>query len=361
MSEESINYRAAGVDTEKGRSFVRRIADVVRSTHHSQVIADRAGFGGLMDVSFLKSYRDPVLVTSTDGVGTKLRLAQLFNRHTTVGIDLVAMCTNDLLASGAQPLQFLDYIACGRLDEQRMYDIVSGIAEGCRRAGCSLMGGETAEHPDTMEPDDYDLAGFAVGVVERSAIIGGSAVAPGDRVIGLPSSGVHSNGMSLVRRLFLKDGLDLPESPADRKFLEHEVLLRPTVIYERALRPLLDKNLPIHAIAHITGGGFYENIPRVLPEGLGVRIDPKAWQAPRVFSEIAKRGVAAREMFSVFNMGIGMILIVPAESVRVILGALDQGLKKLPEASQTWFGGRAFEIGEVVAHPPEPVTFDPPL
>jgi phosphoribosylformylglycinamidine cyclo-ligase len=319
------SYRDAGVDTHAGRAFVKRIASAVESTYGPHVLKDQAGFGGLFAASFLKDYAEPVLVSSTDGVGTKLHLAQLFDRHETIGQDLVAMCVNDLLATAARPLFFMDYIACGKLEQERMTTIVESISAGCREAGCALIGGETAEHPDTMRPGDYDLGGFTVGVVEKARLRNPAAVRKGDVLIGLPSSGVHSNGMSLVRRLFLRGGLELPESAEDREFLLHRILLRPTVIYERIVRPVLDAldrsanpdiseardAFDVRAIAHITGGGFFENIPRILPEHLAARIDRQGWQVPAVFQTIQARGsIDEAEMFSVFNMGMGLVLAV---------------------------------------------------
>lgn len=320
MESKPVSYRDAGVDTHAGQAFVQRIKSAVQSTYNAGVIQDKAGFAGLFDASSFKDMQAPTLVSSTDGVGTKLKLAQLFDRHDTVGVDLVAMCANDLLVTSARALFFLDYIATGKLNQERMTAIVEGVARGCRQAHCALLGGETAEHPDTMAPDDYDLAGFVVGVVDRAKIINGATVQAGDAVIGLPSSGVHSNGMSLVRRLFLKDGVQAPDSAADRDFLLNEILLRPTIIYEDAVRPLLDQGAPIRAMAHITGGGFYENAPRMLSESLAIEFDAAAWRPPELFQRIAERGpVAPREMFSVFNMGIGLMMIVPAAEADAVL------------------------------------------
>lgn len=346
-----MTYAAAGVDSRGGQAFVRGIRGAIESTYEGapgKVLADRAGFAGMLDAAFLKDYEHPVLVSSADGVGTKLKLAQLFDRHETVGIDLVAMCANDLLVTGARPLFFLDYIATGKLNQARMTTLVEGIAAGCREAGCALLGGETAEHPDTMGPDEYDLGGFITGVVERDRAIRGESIEVGDRLIGVPSSGIHSNGLSLVRKLFLKDGVELPEAEHDLEFLRDQILLRPTIIYERALRPLLDDGLPIRGMAHITGGGFYENVPRMLPEELAVQIDPGAWERPDLFRVIQEHGaIAEEEMFSVFNMGVGLVLAVPAEAVPEILGRLESGLAQTPIAQR--INGRApAVIGEVI-------------
>ena len=350
-SEKPVSYREAGVDTHAGRAFVKRIAAAVESTHGPNVLKDQAGFGGLFAASFLKDYDEPVLVSSTDGVGTKLHLAHLFDRHETIGQDLVAMCVNDLLATGARPLFFMDYIACGKLDPDRMTTIVESISAGCREAGAALIGGETAEHPDTMRPGEYDLGGLTVGVVEKKRIFDAATVRAGDVLIGLPSSGVHSNGMSLVRRIFLKGGLELPEAQADRDFLLHRILLRPTVIYERIVRPLLDNpagHSAIRAMAHITGGGFYENIPRILPDHLAAVIDARSWRVPDEFRTVQARGkVDETEMFSVFNMGIGLILAVAPEQADLCLAELKTAFAAW-NARQDEFRRIASDAGPVV-------------
>lgn len=326
----SEEYRKAGVDTAEGRNFASLISAIAKSTHKSNVVSTKSGYGGILDVSALKDYKNPVIVTTTDGVGTKLTLARLFDRHDGVGIDLVAMCSNDILATGAKPLAFLDYIACGKLSTERMIKIGESIGEGCRRADCSLVGGETAEHPGVMEEDDYDLAGFMVGVHEKDSVIDGQNVQEGDILIGLPSSGVHSNGISLVRRLFLKKGNELPDSQEDRDFLLNEILLKPTVIYEKTLRPLLDSDTPVHGIVHITGGGFEENLPRILPDGLSAVIEKGSFIIPDVFNRIKERGkMDDQELFSVFNMGIGMVVVVPRERSADALQILQSGTGNL--------------------------------
>ncbi|MBX7056667.1 MAG: phosphoribosylformylglycinamidine cyclo-ligase [Leptospirales bacterium] len=344
-SEQSLSYRDAGVDTHAGQAFVRRIQSAVQSTARPEWLRDRGGFAGLFDVSFLKSYRQPLLVSSTDGVGTKLRLAQLFDRHETIGIDLVAMCVNDLLVSGANPLFFLDYIATGKLSAERLACVVESIAAGCRQAGCTLLGGETAEHPDTMAAEDYDLGGFVVGAVEADRLIDGSRVAAGDVILGLPSSGIHSNGMSLVRRIFLKEGLQLPANAADQRFLRDEILLRPTLIYEPVVRPLLEEGAPIRAMAHITGGGFYENAARMLGDTLTAQIDAGSWTPPELFLQIADRGpVLRQEMFSVFNMGMGLLLYVPESEADATLARLKETMAAAPTPAL----GAVRRIGRVV-------------
>lgn len=324
-------YKDSGVDTTAGRSFSETIGRLAKTTHSAEVLKSLSGYGGLFDLSRIKEYNHPILVTTTDGVGTKLELARLFDRHETVGIDLVAMCANDILATGAEALVFLDYIACGKLNVEKMSLLGESIAEGCRRSGASLVGGETAEHPGTMSPDEYDLAGFMVGVAEKDRIIDGQNVREGDVMIGLRSSGVHSNGLSLIRKIFLPEGT-LPPSGADRDFLLHEVLLKPTVIYERALRPLLQSDVEVKGIVHVTGGGFEENIPRILPEGLEAKIDFTSWKIPDLFLTIAKRaGASIEELFSVYNMGIGMIVVVSKEDETRAMELLKGSMNHLPD------------------------------
>ena len=287
------------------------------------LLPSQMDFAALMDVSFLKKYKHPILVSASDGVGTKLHLAQLFDYHKSIGIDLVAMCANDLLCSGAQTLQFLDYIACGKLIPERMEAIIASILEGCALADCVLAGGETAEHPDVMPAELYDLAGFAVGVVERDALLDGSSLQDGDIILGLPSSGVHANGYSLIRRLYLKKNLELPKSSSERDFLFNKLLVPSTLIYEPVIRPFLEtsqaqtknQTKDIKALAHITGGGFAENVPRVLPAGLTAEIEKNSWDISPLFMDIAQRArLNFEEMTNVFNMGIGMVAIVAPEN-----------------------------------------------
>jgi len=323
-----LTYKKSGVDVESGGSFVKKISPMVRSTFTDRVIADIGGFGALYSGAF-PGYKEPVLVSGTDGVGTKLKIAQLMNRHDTIGIDAVAMCVNDIIVSGAKPLFFLDYISCGRLVEPVMVDIIKGMVDGCRLSGCSLIGGETAEHPDLMAPDDYDIAGFAVGVVDRSEIIDGSGIKAGDFVIGLPSSGVHSNGFSLVRKLFLEmKKFDLEKKAGDLHDTLGNVLLEPTRIYVQSILKCLESGHKIKGIVHITGGGFYENIPRILPEKCAVKIDTKSFTIPEIFRLIKKEGdIDEREMFTTFNMGIGLMIIADKDST----GTLVDTLKNLKE------------------------------
>jgi len=333
-----VTYRDAGVDTAEGARAVGAIRDAVRSTYRREVIGDIGGFGGLFSAAGLKDMEDPVLVSGTDGVGTKLKLAQLLDRHDTVGIDLVAMCVNDILVTGAEPLFFLDYIAIGKLDSERVASIVSGIAEGCRQAGCALIGGEMAEHPGVMAEDDYDLSGFCVGAVDRPRMVDGSTVAPGDVVLGLASSGLHSNGYSLVRRV-LVDGheaeLDLPRVDLGGRHLA-DALLEPTRIYVGAVRDLLTE-LPVKAMAHITGGGITENLDRVLPVACDAHIVRGSWRVPRIFDLVGEAAALSDdELYKTLNMGIGYALIV------------DRRLAADAAAVLKERGERVYEIGEIV-------------
>ena len=329
-----LSYRDAGVDIDAGNRLVDRIAPVARRTLRPEVLGGLGGFGALFRLP-TDRYREPVLVSGTDGVGTKLLLAQQLGRHDTVGIDLVAMCVNDLLVQGAEPLFFLDYFATGSLDVETAAAVVTGIGRGCELAGAALIGGETAEMPDMYGPGHYDLAGFCVGVVERERILDGSAVQPGDRILGLASSGPHSNGYSLIRRIVERSGVGL-DSAFDGATLG-EVLLAPTRIYVRPVLALLDR-AEVHALAHITGGGLLENLPRVMPAGTVAHIDPSAWRRPAIFSWLQEEGqVTTGEMYRTFNCGIGMAAILPAaelETARALLA--DAGVE-------------AWDIGEVGA------------
>jgi phosphoribosylformylglycinamidine cyclo-ligase len=324
-----LTYKDSGVDVNGGNNFVRRITPIVRSTFSDRVITGIGGFGALFSGSF-PEYADPVLVSGTDGVGTKLKIAQMMGKHDTIGIDAVAMCVNDIAVSGAKPLFFLDYIACGSLIEDVLVDIVKGLAEGCRLADCSLVGGETAEHPAVMASDDYDIAGFAVGVVDRKKIINGSRIGKGDVVVGLPSSGIHSNGYSLVRKLFF----DIKKYTVATKLNDlnetlGDALLRPTRIYTRSIMQCLAAGIDIKGIVHITGGGFYENIPRILPDNAAVRIERSSIQPQAIFKIIQKEGdVEEREMFTTFNMGIGMMMVLAADIA-------DQAVEQLKKSGET--------------------------
>lgn len=335
---DPLTYRAAGVDIEAGDEAVRRIARLAASTHRPEVLGGIGSFAAFCSIP--ACYREPVLVSSTDGVGSKLKVAFLADRHHTVGIDLVAMGVNDLLVHGAEPFYFLDYLAIHRVDPARVEAIVAGVAAGCVQAGCALVGGETAEMPDFYAPGEYDLAGFAVGVVERSRIVTGADVTPGDRVLGLASSGLHSNGYSLARRVvFERLGLKVGDAfPGAGRSVADE-LLSPTRIYAKAVLALL-RALPVRAMAHVTGGGITENLPRVLPEGCRAVIRPAAWPLPPVFQVIQDAArVDPDEMRRTFNMGLGYLIVVRAEDAG--------GARALLERA----GESVFEVGEIEAGP----------
>ena len=336
-NSHSESYAAAGVDVTAGYASVERIKPMVESTYIPGVMGTLGGFGGLFAPD-LAGMKRPVLVSGTDGVGTKLRLAQLMNKHDTIGIDCVAMCVNDIICGGASPLFFLDYIACGKNDPARIADIVAGITEGCRQAGCALVGGETAEHPGLMAEDDYDVAGFSVGMVDEEKIIDGKALAAGDTLIGLASTGVHSNGFSLVRKVLDVEHADLtsPVEELGGRSLG-ETLLTPTRIYVKAVLALLKGGIDVHAISHITGGGFYENVPRMMTEGLTAQIKLDSFPRPPIFDLIEQKGgIPQRDMYNTFNMGIGMILALPAAQAEQAMALLGQA------------GEQAYVIGSVV-------------
>ncbi|MEZ5499308.1 MAG: phosphoribosylformylglycinamidine cyclo-ligase [Steroidobacteraceae bacterium] len=320
---KNLSYRDAGVDIDAGDALVERIKPAARSTLRPEVMGGLGGFGALVRVP-LERFREPVLVSGTDGVGTKLRLAIDHNRHGSIGIDLVAMCANDVAVCGAEPLFFLDYYATARLDVDVAADVIHGIAEGCKRAGAALVGGETAEMPGMYQRGDYDLAGFCVGIVERSAIIDGSKVAAGDLVIGLASSGPHSNGYSLIRKVLEVGNHDPHQDLAGRRLIDR--LLEPTRIYTRSMLAIA-RQLPVHGFAHITGGGLTENIPRVLPASLDARLDRSAWPANPLFDWLARNGnIATGEMYRTFNCGIGMVCIVaPGDASRAVELLVDEG------------------------------------
>ncbi len=328
-------YAAAGVDIEAGYQGVKMMNRYVQRTLTADVISDLGGFGGLFSLD-LHGLEKPVLVSGTDGVGTKQRIAQLMDRHNTVGIDCVAMCVNDIICCGAKPLFFLDYIAIGKNIPEKVVSLVSGVSEGCVRAGCALIGGETAEHPGMMKPDDYDLAGFAVGVVDRDKILDKNKMQPGDVVIALPSSGLHSNGYSLVRKVFDVENADLGQYYGELGCALGEELLRPTKIYVRPVLAAIEA-ADIRGISHITGGGFYENIPRCIPDGLCAKIEKKALRIPPIFPLLSRMGgISERDMFNTFNMGTGMVLVAAKDSADKALAALHS------------LGQEAGVIGEIV-------------
>jgi phosphoribosylformylglycinamidine cyclo-ligase len=335
FSEMAITYKDAGVDIDAGQLFVRKIKPHVKSTFRPGVMAQIGGFGGLFA---LGKYKSPVLVSGTDGVGTKLKIAFLMNKHDTIGIDLVAMCVNDIIVQGAEPLFFLDYFATGKLMPEAHADIVKGIAEGCKQAGCALIGGETAEMPSFYNQDEYDLAGFAVGVVEKKAIINGSKIRPGNALIGLASSGLHSNGFSLVRKALLeKAGYGVNDTLSELgKGLLGDALLTPTKIYAKSLLALI-KDFDILGMAHITGGGITENTPRMLPKGTQALIRKGSWDIHPIFTLVRKKaGVDDNEMYRSFNMGIGMVLAVPAKQAEAVIKKANK------------LGEKAYRIGEIV-------------
>ena len=336
-----LTYRAAGVDIEAGDEAVRRIAPLARGTFRPEVLGGIGAFAGF--VTLPTGYTEPVLVSSTDGVGTKLKVAFLADRHETVGIDLVAMSVNDLLVHGAEPLYFLDYIGIPRLDPARVEAIVRGVAEGCRQARCALIGGETAELPDLYAPGEYDLAGFAVGIVERAKILDGAAVKPGDVVLGLASSGLHSNGYSLARRIVF----DVMKLPLDALFpgtsrTVGDILLEPTRIYVPSVLPVREH---VHAMAHVTGGGITGNLPRVLPEGCRAIVRQRAWDVLPVFQALqARGGVEDAEMFRTFNMGIGYIVVVAPERADRVAAALSAAGETVRAIGEIVAGERAVEL-----------------
>ena len=335
-NSHSESYAAAGVDVTAGYEAVERIKPMVESTYIPGVMGALGGFGGLFAPDF-SGMKKPVLVSGTDGVGTKLKIAMLLDKHDTIGIDCVAMCVNDIICGGAAPLFFLDYIACGKNDPARIAQIVSGITEGCRQAECALVGGETAEMPGFYPADEYDLAGFSVGIVDEEKIIDGKTLSEGDVLIGLASSGVHSNGFSLVRKVFDVTAENLREYHESLGTTLGEALLAPTRIYVKAVKALLKAGVDIHAVSHITGGGFYENVPRMMTDGLTAAIHTGSFPCPPIFHLIQEKGnIPTRDMYNTFNMGIGMILAVPALQA-------GQALDVLSAAGET-----AYQIGQVV-------------
>jgi phosphoribosylformylglycinamidine cyclo-ligase len=335
-----LDYRQAGVDIEAGRTFVEKIRDSVARTHRAGVLGDLGGFGGCFEIP--AGYRQPVLVSGTDGVGTKLKIAQAANKHDTIGIDLVAMCVNDVLTSGAEPLFFLDYLATGKLEPDQLAEVVKGIADGCQMAGCALLGGETAEMPGFYGVGEYDAAGFCVAISEKSEMLNGTQVNIGDVVIGLASSGIHSNGYSLVRKIIETKGYSwgakLAISPETEDLTLAEVFLTPTQIYVKPVLAALKADLGIHGLAHITGGGLPENLPRCLGEGQAVQITRNSWQIPPLFQWLQAQGeVPESDMFNTFNMGIGLAIVVDPQKA-------DQAI--------AYFQAQGFttnRIGEVIA------------
>lgn len=332
-----LTYRASGVDIDEGNRAVNLIKDKIKGTYDKNVIGDLGNFSGLYSLKNFINMDEPVLLSSTDGVGTKLKLAQMMDIHNTVGIDLVAMCVNDLICQGAKPLFFLDYIATGKLIPEKIDDIVSGIVEGCKMAECALIGGETAEMPGMYSEDDYDLAGFSVGIADKSKIISGQDVNSGDTLIGISSSGIHSNGYSFIRKIFLQEyKYELTDYIEELEMTLGEALLIPTKIYVKLVMDLI-KKYELKAIAHITGGGVIENIPRVIPNGLGIDIEKNSWEKPAIFKMIEKfNAIDEVELHKSFNMGIGLAMVVDSDKAEEIVSYLNESEKQ------------AYIIGKVV-------------
>ncbi len=331
-NQPSLSYKDAGVDIEAGNQLVDRIKSVAKATRRPEVVSGLGGFGAMFELP--KGYKEPVLVSGTDGVGTKLRLAIDAGIHDKVGIDLVAMCVNDLIVQGAEPLYFLDYYATGKLDVDTAVDVVTGIGEGCKQSNCALIGGETAEMPGMYEGEDYDLAGFCVGIVEKSKVIDGTQVSVGDQLIALGSSGPHSNGYSLIRKIIEVSGAKLDSQFGDKTLAE--ALLEPTKIYVKSVLEL-NKSVNIKALSHITGGGLLENIPRVLPASACAQINENSWETPAIFNWLQENGnVEAMEMYKTFNCGVGMIIVVSKDE-------LSQSIEQLKS-----LGENAWHIGEIV-------------
>lgn len=333
-----MDYRSSGVDIEAGYRSVELIKGFVKETNRPEVIGGLGGFAGAFSMEKYKSMEDPVLVSGTDGCGTKVKLAFIMDRHDTIGIDAVAMCVNDIICGGAEPLFFLDYIACGKNHPEKIAQIVKGVAEGCKQSGCALVGGETAEHPGLMPEDEYDLAGFSVGIVDRKKIIDGSSLCEGDVLIGLASAGVHSNGFSLVRKLFdmTKESLDTYYDELGAKL--GDVLLTPTRIYVGALRSAMAQGIELKACSHITGGGFYENVPRMLKDGCHAVIKKDSYPMPPIFELMKKKGnLDEKMMYNTFNMGIGMVVAVAKEDADRAVAAFESA------------GDKAYVIGNIEA------------
>ena len=329
----SLTYKDAGVDITKGNDLIEQIKPIAKSTMRPGVLAGLGGFGAMFEIP-LDRFQNPVLISGTDGVGTKLKVAEMLNKHDTIGIDLVAMCVNDLIVQGAEPLFFLDYYATGSLNTDIATSVISGIGEGCIQSGCALIGGETAEMPGMYQGEEYDLAGFCVGIAEKSKIIDGSKVSSGDHIVALASSGPHSNGYSLIRKVLER------VQPSEQQL---EALIEPTKIYVKSILSLIE-NHSVHAISHITGGGLLENIPRVLPQHLAAKLDTNSWQMPEIFQWLQKQGnIESNEMYRVLNCGVGMVVVVPQEESRTVITKLNE------------LGESAWLIGEVIKSSDEQV------
>ena len=332
-----MDYKKAGVDIEAGYKSVELIKGSIKETVRPEVLGGIGGFAGAFDMSAFKNMEEPILVSGTDGVGTKIKLAFVLDKHDTIGIDCVAMCVNDIVCGGGEPLFFLDYIACGKNYPEKIAEIVKGVAEGCKQSGCALIGGETAEHPGLMPEDDYDLAGFAVGVVDKKDIIDGSTIKAGDTLIGIASSGVHSNGFSLVRKVFemTKESLDTYYDELGKTL--GEALIEPTRIYVKALKNVKNAGVRIKGCSHITGGGFFENVPRMLPENVRAIIKKESYPVPALFDLIQKNGnIEEHMMYNTFNMGLGMVIAVNPEDVETTMKAIEEA------------GDKCYVVGNIV-------------
>lgn len=340
-----MDYKTAGVDIEAGYRSVELMKSHVKGTMRPEVLGGLGGFSGAFSLAKIKEMDDPILLSGTDGVGTKIKLAFLMDKHDTVGIDCVAMCVNDVACAGGEPLFFLDYIACGKNYPEKIAAIVSGVAEGCRQAGAALIGGETAEHPGLMPEEEYDLAGFAVGVADRKDLIMGEQIRPGDRLIGIASSGVHSNGFSLVRKVFEMTKASLDTYYEELGATLGETLLTPTRIYVKALKAVREAGVRVKGCSHITGGGFYENIPRMLPEGVTAVVQKDSYPIPPIFGLLKKKGnLEEKMMYNTYNMGLGMVLAVDAADAERTIAALQDA------------GEKAYAVGEIVAGNKEAVV-----
>ncbi len=340
-----MDYKSSGVDIEAGYKSVELMKASVKETMRPEVLGGLGGFSGAFSMAGIKDMEDPVLLSGTDGCGTKVKLAFLMDKHDTIGIDAVAMCVNDVACAGGEPLFFLDYIACGKNYPEKIATIVSGVAEGCKQSGCALIGGETAEHPGLMPEDDYDLAGFSVGVCDRKDIITGEEIADGDVLIGIASSGVHSNGFSLVRNVFemTKESLDTYYDELGETL--GEALIRPTIIYVKALKAIKDAGVRIHGCSHITGGGFYENIPRMLPDNVCAVVKKGSYDIPPIFELIKKTGGIEEEMmYNTFNMGLGMVISVAKADVNKVMSAIESAGEKAYEVGYIKSGNKGVEL-----------------
>ncbi len=341
----ALDYKQSGVDIEAGYKSVELMKEYVKGTNRPEVLGGIGGFSGAFSANAFKDMEEPILLSGTDGVGTKIKLAFLLDKHDTIGIDAVAMCVNDVACAGGEPLFFLDYIACGKNYPEKIAAIVKGVAEGCKQSGCALIGGETAEHPGLMPEDEYDVAGFSVGVVDKKDLITGENIKPGDTLIGIASSGVHSNGFSLVRKIF-----DMTKESLDNYYDElgttlGEALLAPTIIYVKAMKAIKDAGVKVKGCSHITGGGFYENIPRMLPEGVRAQVEKDSYEVPAIFKLMQKKGqVEDHMMYNTYNMGLGMVLAVDPADAQKTMEAIKAAGQKAYVVGKTVAGEKGVDI-----------------